>query len=69
MGTNKQLLPTWRAALALCGEPDEVGAVGGEAVQVDKETNSVRTMRVLANVAGALAPWLRAARSRALKRR
>src|ERR1017187_4237341 len=42
------------AALALSGEPDEAAAIGLEAVQ---ETNSERTMRVLADVVGTLAPW------------
>ena len=45
------------AALALSGEPDEAAAIGLEAVQVAQETNSERTMRVLADVVGTLAPW------------
>jgi hypothetical protein len=45
------------AALALSGEPDEAATVGLQAVQVAKETNSERTMRVLTDVMGTLAPW------------
>jgi hypothetical protein len=45
------------AALALSGEPDEAAAVGLQAVQTARETNSSRTLRVLADVATTLAPW------------
>ncbi|MGH3402051.1 MAG: helix-turn-helix transcriptional regulator [Streptosporangiaceae bacterium] len=55
------------AALALCGEPDEAAAVGLEAVQVAEETSSERTMYVLADVVGTLAPWRSRPGPRALK--
>jgi hypothetical protein len=45
------------AALALSGEPDEAAAVGLQAILVAKQTNSERTMHVLADVAGTLMPW------------
>jgi hypothetical protein len=44
-------------ALALSGEPDEAAAVGLQAIQAARETNSERTIRVLADVAGTLTPW------------
>lgn len=52
------------AALALSGEPDEAATVGLESVKVAAATNSRRTLRVLAEVMGTLAPW----RSRPLVR-
>jgi hypothetical protein len=45
------------AALALSGEPDEAATVGLRAIQAAKETNSERTLRVLADVVVTLAPW------------
>ena len=44
-------------APALSGEPDEAATVGLQAVQVAKETNSERTIRLLMDVAGTLTPW------------
>jgi hypothetical protein len=55
------------AALALSGEPDEAAAVGLRAVQVAKETNSERTMRLLIDVVGTLTPWSGRPGPRALK--
>lgn len=45
------------AALALSGEPDSAAAVGLQAVQLARETNSERTLRVVADVVQTLAPW------------
>ena len=55
------------AALALSGEPDEAAQVGLEAVQVARETNSERTLRVLTDVVGTLTPWLGRPGARHLK--
>lgn len=55
------------AALALSGEPDEAAAVGLEAIQAARETSSERTVRLLADVAGTLAPWHSRPGPRALK--
>lgn len=44
-------------ALALSGEPDEAASVGLEAVPIAQETNSERTMRVLADASRALTLW------------
>jgi hypothetical protein len=44
-------------ALALSGEPDEAATVALQAVQVVRETNSERTIRLLMDVAGTLTPW------------
>jgi hypothetical protein len=55
------------AALALSGEPDEAAAVGLQAVQMAEETNSERTMRLLWDVVGTLAPWSSRPSPRALK--
>jgi transcriptional regulator with XRE-family HTH domain len=45
------------AALALSGDPDEAAIIGLQAIQVAGETSSERTLRILADVAGTLAPW------------
>ncbi len=45
------------AALALSGEPDEAARVGLASVDVAIATNSLRTLRVLAEVVRALTPW------------
>jgi hypothetical protein len=45
------------AALALCGEPDEAASVGIHAIHMATETNSGRTLSVLADVAATLSPW------------
>jgi hypothetical protein len=55
------------AALALSGEPDEAGTVGLESVQVAKEINSERTIRVLKKVVHTLTPWNRHPAVRALR--
>jgi transcriptional regulator with XRE-family HTH domain len=55
------------AALALSGEPDEAAAVGLQAVQVARETNSERTIRLLMEVLRTLAPWSARPGPRALK--
>jgi transcriptional regulator with XRE-family HTH domain len=44
-------------ALALSGEPDEAASIGLQAMQIAQETNSERTVRVLADVAQVLTPW------------
>jgi len=54
-------------ALALSGEPDEAATVGLQAVQVAKETNSERTLRLLMDVVGTLTPWSSRPGPRALK--
>jgi transcriptional regulator with XRE-family HTH domain len=56
------------AALALSGEPDEAAAVGLRSAQVAKETNSERTLRVLAEVSATLTPWRSRPGPQALKR-
>jgi transcriptional regulator with XRE-family HTH domain len=45
------------AALALSGEPDEAATVGLESAEMAVATNSRRTLRVLTDVMGTLAPW------------
>ena len=55
------------AALAFSGEPDEAAAVGLQAVQVAKETNSERTLCVLADVVATLSPWRSRPGPRALR--
>jgi hypothetical protein len=45
------------AALALSGEPDKAAEVGLQAVQLARETNSERTLRVVADVVHTLALW------------
>jgi transcriptional regulator with XRE-family HTH domain len=45
------------AALALSGHPDEAAAVGLDALQVARDTNSSRTSAILGDVARTLAPW------------
>ena len=47
----------WATALALSGEPDEAAAQGLEACRIARETNSERTMRVLADTVQVLKPW------------
>lgn len=54
-------------ALALSGEPDEAAKVGLQAMQIARETNSERTIRVLAEVAHVLTPWSSRPRPRELK--
>jgi hypothetical protein len=54
-------------ALALSGEPDEAAAVGLEAVAIARETNSERTMRVLADVSRTLTLWRSRPAPRALR--
>jgi hypothetical protein len=54
-------------ALALSGEPDEAATVGLQAVQVAKEINSERTLRLLRDVVGTLTPWSSRPGPRALK--
>jgi transcriptional regulator with XRE-family HTH domain len=44
-------------ALALSGEPDEAAALGLQACRVARETNSGRTMRILADTVQILKPW------------
>ena len=44
-------------ALALSGEPDEAAKIGLEALTIARETNSERTISVLADTAQTLAPW------------
>jgi len=44
-------------ALALSGEPDEAATVGLESVEMATATDSRRTLRVLADMMGTLAPW------------
>lgn len=44
-------------ALALSGEPDEAAALGLHACRIARETNSERTMRVLADTVQVLKPW------------
>jgi hypothetical protein len=55
------------AALALSGEPDEAAQIGLEAIQVARETNSERTLRVLTDVVGTLTPWISRPGPRQLK--
>lgn len=55
------------AALALSGEPDEAAAVGLQAVEAARETNSERTIRLLGEVAQSLTPWSSRPGPRALK--
>ncbi|WP_045879876.1 helix-turn-helix transcriptional regulator [Pseudofrankia sp. DC12] len=45
------------AALALSGHPDEAAAVGLDALQVARDTNSSRTSAILGDVARSLTPW------------
>jgi hypothetical protein len=54
-------------ALALSGEPDDAAAVGMQSVQIAKDINSERTMRVLAEVVRILAPWSSRPATRALR--
>ena len=60
-------LVRYAAALALSGEPDNAAAVGLQAVQLAREANSERTLRVVADVVQTLAPWRSRPGPRALR--